>query len=189
MSRRASCAASSRRPFLEEAEGTGMLVQIESFGFKHGPPHDADLMFDVRFLPNPNYDPHIGHLTGNDQPVVDYVLREPLTQQFLEHLGSYVGFCVPQFEREGKAYLSMAIGCTGGRHRSVVLTNWLSEQLRAGGYRVGVKHRDIARADKTGKRRRSTDYLPGASYPGSIEETEQSSSPSLDEPTSPEHSL
>ncbi len=122
-----------------------MLVQIESFGFKYGAPHDADLVFDVRFLPNPNYDPQIGHMSGNDAAVIEYVTREPVTQQFQKHLREFLAFCVPQFEREGKAYLSIAIGCTGGRHRSVVLTNWLAEQLKAKGFRVGVSHRDILR--------------------------------------------
>ena len=125
-----------------------MLVQIESFGFKYGSPSDADLVFDVRFLPNPNYDPQIGHLTGNDQAIIDYVLREPVTQQYQNHLREFLGFCVPQFEREGKAYLSIAIGCTGGPHRSVVLSNWLSSHLRGLGFRTGITHRDIDRAHK-----------------------------------------
>jgi UPF0042 nucleotide-binding protein len=176
------------KTFVQEGDSAGMLVQIESFGFKHGPPHDADLIFDVRFLPNPNYEPAIGHMTGYDAPVIDFVMRETLTQQFLEHLGNYVGFCVPQFEREGKAYLSVAIGCTGGRHRSVVLSNWLAEQLRTTGYRVGISHRDIARADKTGQRRRSTDYLPGASYPGAPEGSGQSHNQPTGEPAPPEPS-
>lgn len=137
------------KTFVEDVNGDNgsaqMLVQIESFGFKHGAPSDADLVFDVRFLPNPNYDPQIGHLSGYDQPVIDYVLREPLTQQYQNHLRDFLGFCVPQFEREGKAYLSIAIGCTGGRHRSVVLSNWLSAHLREHGFRVGISHRDIAR--------------------------------------------
>ena len=133
------------KTFVADASSAQMLVQIESFGFKHGAPSDADLVFDVRFLPNPNYDPQIGHLSGNDQPVIDYVLREPLTQQYQNHLRDFLGFCVPQFEREGKAYLSIAVGCTGGRHRSVVLSNWLSTHLREQGFRVGISHRDIAR--------------------------------------------
>ena len=139
------------KTFVADASSAQMLVQIESFGFKHGAPSDADLVFDVRFLPNPNYDPQIGHLSGNDQPVIDYVLREPLTQQYQNHLRDFLGFCVPQFEREGKAYLSIAVGCTGGRHRSVVLSNWLSAHLREQGFRTGISHRDVARprASKT----------------------------------------
>ncbi len=137
------------KTFVEDANGDNgsaqMLVQIESFGFKHGAPADADLVFDVRFLPNPNYDPQIGHLSGHDQPIIDFVLREPLTQQYQNHLRDFLGFCVPQFEREGKAYLSIAVGCTGGRHRSVVLSNWLAAHLREQGFRVGISHRDIAR--------------------------------------------
>ncbi len=138
------------KTFVSDANGDNssaqMLVQIESFGFKYGAPSDADLVFDVRFLPNPNYDPDIGHLSGLDQPIIDYVLREPVTQQYQQHLRDFLEFCLPQFEREGKAYLSMAIGCTGGRHRSVALTNWLAAHLRSLGFRAGATHRDINRA-------------------------------------------
>ena len=138
--------AAIQKSFVDETDTTQMLIQVQSFGFKHGVPHDADLMFDVRFLPNPNYDRDIGHLDGYSQPVIDYVMREPVTQQFLEHLESFVGFCVPQFEAEGKSYLAIAIGCTGGRHRSVVLTNWLAEKLRAQGHRATANHRDLQRS-------------------------------------------
>jgi RNase adapter protein RapZ len=138
--------AAIQKTFVDEADGTQMLVQIESFGFKHGLPQDADIVFDVRFLANPNYDREIGHLDGFHQPIIDYVMREPLTQQFLQHLGDFVGFCAPQFEKEGKAYATIAIGCTGGRHRSVVLTNWLAELLRAQGHRVSASHRDVHRS-------------------------------------------
>jgi UPF0042 nucleotide-binding protein len=99
---------------------------IESFGFKHGPAHGADLVFDVRFLPNPNYDREIGHLDGFCQPVIDYVMREPVTGRFLEKWEDFITFLVPEFEKEGKAYLHHRVGCTGGRHRSVALTNWLA---------------------------------------------------------------
>jgi UPF0042 nucleotide-binding protein len=135
-----------QKTFVEETDAARMLVQIESFGFKHGLPHDADLVFDVRFLKNPNYDREIGHLDGYCEPVIDYVMREPLTQDYLKHLESFVGFCLPQFEKEGKAYLSIAIGCTGGRHRSVVLTNWLTEQLNESGYNARASHRDLRRS-------------------------------------------
>jgi UPF0042 nucleotide-binding protein len=138
--------AAIQNTFLDETDGAQMLVQIESFGFKHGLPQDADIVFDVRFLANPNYDREIGHLDGFHQPIIDYVMREPLTQQFLKHLGDFVSFCAPQFEKEGKAYATIAIGCTGGRHRSVVLTNWLAELLRAQGHRVSTNHRDVHRS-------------------------------------------
>ena len=135
-----------RKTFLDDPDVSQMLIRIESFGFKHGVPQDADLVFDVRFLPNPNYDRAIGHLDGNCQPVVDYVMRESLTQEFLKRLKDFVYFCVPQFEKEGKTYLTIAIGCTGGRHRSVVLSNWLAEGLRSLGHRATVNHRDVDRS-------------------------------------------
>ena len=136
--------------FLKGGDRAQMLVQINSFGFKHGLPTDADLVFDVRFLPNPNYDREIGHLDGYSNAVIDYVMRETVTQEFLNHLGSFVDFCVPQYEKEGKSYLSIAIGCTGGRHRSVVLSNWLAARLDEAGNRVSVSHRDLHRSAKEG---------------------------------------
>jgi UPF0042 nucleotide-binding protein len=135
-----------RSTFLDEPDAAQMLIRVESFGFKHGLPLDADLVFDIRFLPNPNYDREIGHLDGNCQPVIDYVMREEVTQKFLVHLREFVGFCVPQFEREGKSYLTIAIGCTGGRHRSVAVSNWLANVLRQSDYRVSSTHRDLDRS-------------------------------------------
>ena len=134
------------KTFLDNPDVSQMLIRVESFGFKHGLPQDGDLIFDVRFLPNPNYDREIGHLDGNCAPVVEYVMREPVTLDFLQHLEPFVNFCVPQFEKEGKAYLTLAIGCTGGRHRSVVISNWLANGLRDHGYRVNVSHRDLERS-------------------------------------------
>jgi RNase adapter protein RapZ len=142
-----------QKTFVEDGDAARMLVQVESFGFKHGLPQDADLVFDVRFLKNPNYDREIGHLDGYHPAVQDYVLRETLTQQFQEHLASFVEFCLPNFESEGKAYLSIAIGCTGGRHRSVVLTNWLAQRLQNQGYRVGTSHRDLRRSQAEASRK------------------------------------
>lgn len=140
--------------FLDEAtDAAHMQIRVESFGFKHGAPSDADLVFDVRFLPNPNYDRVIGHLDGHCAPVVDYVMRESVTQEFLPKLLDFVSFCVPQFEREGKAYLTIAIGCTGGRHRSVVLANWLGAKLREAGQRVQVSHRDLDRSAREARNR------------------------------------
>lgn len=140
-----------RKTFVEDADSSQMQIRVESFGFKHGVPVDVDLVFDVRFLPNPNYDRIIGHLDGHCEPVIDYVMREPVTQEYLKVLGDYVFFCVPQFENEGKSYLTIAIGCTGGRHRSVVLSNWLAERLREKGHRVQVRHRDLERSGKDKK--------------------------------------
>ena len=137
-----------RKTFVDANDASRMQIRVESFGFKHGLPTDVDLIFDIRFLPNPNYDRVIGHLDGNCEEVIDYVMREKVTQDFLKVLGDYVFFCVPQFEKEGKSYLTIAIGCTGGRHRSVVLSNWLAEQLRDKDYQVSVRHRDLERSAK-----------------------------------------
>ncbi len=134
-----------KKTFVDVEQAPGMLIQIESFGFKHGPPTGADMVFDVRFLPNPNYDREIGHLDGFCQPVIDYVMREPVTAEFLEKWEDFIAFLVPQFEREGKAYLTIAVGCTGGRHRSVALSNWLAEKLREHGFRANATHRDLVR--------------------------------------------
>jgi UPF0042 nucleotide-binding protein len=134
-----------KKTFVDAEATPGMLIQIESFGFKHGPPAGADLVFDVRFLPNPNYDREIGHLDGFCQPVIDYVMRESITAQFLEKWEDFISFLVPQFEKEGKAYLTIAVGCTGGRHRSVCLSNWLAERLRQLGFRANSTHRDLVR--------------------------------------------
>jgi UPF0042 nucleotide-binding protein len=134
-----------KKTFVDAEATPGMLIQVESFGFKHGPPTGADLVFDVRFLPNPNYDREIGHLDGFCQPVIDYVMREPVTGVFLEKWEDFVSFLVPEFEKEGKAYLTIAVGCTGGRHRSVCLANWLAARLDARGFRANSTHRDLVR--------------------------------------------
>jgi UPF0042 nucleotide-binding protein len=148
-----------QKTFLDDAaDAVHMQIRVESFGFKHGAPADADLVFDVRFLPNPNYDRVIGHLDGHCAPVIDYVMRESVTQEFLPKLLDFISFCVPQFEKEGKAYLTIAVGCTGGRHRSVVLANWLSEKLRDQGHRVQVSHRDL---DRSAREVRNFEGAPG----------------------------
>jgi UPF0042 nucleotide-binding protein len=135
-----------RATFLDVPESPQMLIRVQSFGFKHGLPTDADLVFDLRFLPNPNYDRDIGHLDGTCAPVIEYVFRDPVTQKYLEHLHSFLEFCVPQYEKEGKSYLSIAVGCTGGRHRSVALANWLADDLAMLGHRASATHRDLDRS-------------------------------------------
>lgn len=142
-----------QKTFVDSAQSSKMQIRVESFGFKHGAPQDADMVFDVRFLPNPNYDKEIGHLDGNCQPVIDYVMDAPLTSRFLRKLTSLLFFCVPEFEKEGKSYLTIAIGCTGGRHRSVVLSNWIGHQLSERGHQVRVRHRDLNRSAKMAARR------------------------------------
>ena len=121
----------------------GMLITVISFGFKHGLPIDADLVFDVRFLRNPHYVPDLKPLNGRDAPVAEYVHADPLTHPFHEKMIDLIRFALPQYEREGKAYLNIAIGCTGGRHRSVVLTEDLAAQLRDEGLNVAIRHRDV----------------------------------------------
>src|ERR1043166_4304291 len=122
--------------------GSGTLVTVESFGFKHGLPTDADLVFDVRFLANPHYEPKLKALTGNMPVVHDFIHGDPLTQPYLDKLYELLDFTLPQYVREGKAYLTIAIGCTGGRHRSVCIAEDVAEHVREQGYRVVVHHRD-----------------------------------------------
>jgi RNase adapter protein RapZ len=122
-----------------------LMITAQSFGFKHGLPLDADLVFDVRFLANPHYVPELKPLTGMSPEVVSYIHRDPLTEPLLEKMFDFVGFSLPQYQREGKAYLTIAIGCTGGRHRSVALAEELAMYLQREGYRVTVFHRDVNR--------------------------------------------
>ena len=121
-------------------------LTIQSFGFKHGPPRDADLVFDVRFLPNPHYVPELRPKTGLEPEVVDYVAREGKLAEFYTLLEPLLDFLVPQYEEEGKAHLSVAIGCTGGRHRSVAITEHLGKRFGArDDVVVEIEHRDIGR--------------------------------------------
>lgn len=117
-------------------------INIVSFGFKYGIPIDADLMFDVRFLPNPFYLEHMRPLTGLDDEVANYVFKWPTTDQFNEKILGLLHFLIPQYKKEGKSQLVVAIGCTGGQHRSVALTEYYYEQLK-GQYPVRKSHRDI----------------------------------------------
>lgn len=119
-----------------------MLITVISFGFKKGLPLDADLVFDVRFLPNPFYVESLKELDGNRDEVANYVLKWPMTARFLTKLFDFIDFLAPQYVKEGKANLIIGIGCTGGRHRSVTIANKLGEYLRTRGYLVAVDHRD-----------------------------------------------
>lgn len=130
--------------FLERQEER-LQVSIISFGFKHGLPLDADLVFDVRFLPNPHYVPSLSSLTGNDAPVKEYVFRWPITQRFCEKLEDMIGFLLPLYSKEGKPQLIIGVGCTGGQHRSVAIANRLGDFVRAQGYRAIVRHRELGR--------------------------------------------
>jgi UPF0042 nucleotide-binding protein len=123
-----------------------MTISVLSFGYKYGLPFDADLVFDVRFLPNPHFVEHLRAGSGNDHPVQEYILASQVTQAFLKQCFEFVQFLIPQYEREGKAYLTIAFGCTAGRHRSVTVANLLHQQLANQGYQMTLTHRDIEKA-------------------------------------------
>ncbi len=132
------------RIFLANEEFNSLMVSVMSFGFKHGIPQDADLVFDVRFLPNPFYLEELKHLTGNDKPVQDYVMQSPEAEGFLQKLLEMLEFLLPGYVKEGKYQLVIAIGCTGGQHRSVTLANELYSRMKnKGNYGLNIKHRDI----------------------------------------------
>ncbi len=134
------------RELLADTVADGRLqVNVVSFGYKHGLPLDVDLVFDCRFLPNPHWVDELRPLTGLDAPVRDYVLAQEGTTQFLAELDRLLALTLPGYEREGKAYLSIGIGCTGGRHRSVAVAEELGDALRRHGSRVTVRHRDVER--------------------------------------------
>ncbi len=136
-----------RRAFSELTDQQLMEVSVFSFGFKHGMPVEADLMIDVRFLPNPFYDPKMRTLTGNDKLVSDFVLQNPVTEKFLEAWWSLLDVAMPGYVAEGKSHLSIAVGCTGGQHRSVAIANATAAYLERGGYHVSRSHRDLALAN------------------------------------------
>ncbi len=128
--------------FVSEKGIRNIMISVLSFGFKYGIPIDADLVFDVRFLPNPFYVENLKKLTGNEQEVREYVMQWEESNTFRQKLIDMVEFLVPLYEKEGKFQLIIAIGCTGGKHRSVTLANELYEYLNTGGYSVFVNHRD-----------------------------------------------
>ncbi len=122
-----------------------MQISIVSFGYKHGLPLDVDLVFDVRFLPNPHWDEHLRPLTGQDGAVSEFVLGQDISQEFLNRLYGMLDLLVPAYKSEGKSYLTVAIGCTGGRHRSVAIAEQLCRWLLSSGFRPRLTHRDITR--------------------------------------------
>jgi UPF0042 nucleotide-binding protein len=121
---------------------TGLTLLFESFGFKHGIPLDADFVFDVRCLPNPNYDPRLRLLTGRDPPVIEFLGADPETRRMLEDIQRFVTDWLPAFERDNRSYLTVAIGCTGGQHRSVYFAETLAARFRDGS-QVLVRHREL----------------------------------------------
>lgn len=126
-----------------EHEANPLLVTLQSFGYKHGLPVDADMIFDVRFLPNPFFVPELKPMSGLDTPVVEYLRSQEVAMAFLERLRTLLEFLLPQFEKEGKSYLTIGVGCTGGRHRSVMIVESLAEFLRDKSFRLKVVHRDV----------------------------------------------
>ncbi len=131
--------------FAAGSDGRHLSVTVMSFGFKHGVPPQADLVMDVRFLPNPFFVEALKNQTGNDPDVARYVLERPETAGFFDRFMPLLEFLLPKYEAEGKAYLTVAIGCTGGRHRSVAVTNQVAQWVEQRGGRVQVSHRDVAR--------------------------------------------
>jgi len=139
-----------RQFFMTLSRGRGhakLVVTLLSFGYKHGLPVDADLAFDVRCLPNPHFVPTLRRRTGRDRGVINFMEREPSTREFMDRLEDYVRYVVPHYVAEGKAYLTIAIGCTGGRHRSVMIAERLRRAIAdIPGVTVRVRHRDLRRS-------------------------------------------
>jgi len=123
-----------------------MLISVVSFGFRFGVPTDSDLVFDVRFLPNPNFQPRLKGKTGRDRAVQRFVESHPQTHEFMRRITEFLFFLLPNYVREGKSYLTIAVGCTGGRHRSVALAERITRNLNGEGYKTRVSHRDIGKA-------------------------------------------
>ena len=128
--------------FQRKESERSILVSCVSFGFRHGVPEDADLVFDVRFLPNPHFVPEFRPLTGRHPKVAKYIRSFPQTKEFLQRISDLLIYLLPHYIHEGKSYLTIAIGCTGGQHRSVMISEELGKRLHKAGYRVKVTHRD-----------------------------------------------
>ncbi|MDA2933531.1 RNase adapter RapZ [Acidobacteria bacterium AH-259-D05] len=127
---------------LDDQEDT-LNVSVVSFGFKYGIPYNSELVFDVRFLPNPNFEPNLKERTGYDSQVVEYMREQPETGEILSRIYDMLEYLLPKYTREGKKYLTISIGCTGGRHRSVVVANELGKRLKQAGRKVNLIHRDL----------------------------------------------
>jgi len=128
--------------FQKRESGSNILVSCVSFGFRHGVPEDADLVFDVRFLPNPHFVPEFRPLTGRDLKVARYIRSFPQSREFIKRISQLLIYLLPHYIREGKSYLTISFGCTGGQHRSVMIAEDVGKLLRKAGYRVKVEHRD-----------------------------------------------
>ena len=134
-----------QKTFVGEESAAGMVVSATSFGYKFGVPHDIDLLFDVRFLANPHFVPELKPKMGSDPAVAAYIEKDPQTAEFMDRLADFLDYLLPLYEREHKSYLSIGIGCTGGRHRSVYVAEQLAKMLEGRGLPVRVSHRDATR--------------------------------------------
>jgi len=134
-----------REKFVGEREESKIMIYVTSFGYRHGVPADSDLVFDVRFLPNPNYIPRFKKLTGRHPSVARYIRSFPQTIEFIDRISELLIYLLPHYIREGKSYLTIAFGCTGGHHRSVMIADQIRANLAASGYRAKVTHRDTAK--------------------------------------------
>jgi UPF0042 nucleotide-binding protein len=123
-----------------------ILISVNSFGFRHGIPADADLVFDVRFLPNPNYIPEFKNRTGRDPRVARYIRSFPQAREFIDRISQLLVYLIPHCIREGKSYLTISFGCTGGRHRSVMMAEEIRRRLARAGFNVKGSHRDLGKA-------------------------------------------
>ncbi len=131
--------------FSGSEEGMPLKVEVMSFGHKYGSPRSLDLLFDVRHLPNPYFQPDLRALAGEDPEIVDYLLKQPEVSETIEKFVDLLVYLLPRYQREGKSYLTIGIGCTGGRHRSVMVANSVRQELKQRGFDTAVTHRDIAK--------------------------------------------
>jgi UPF0042 nucleotide-binding protein len=131
--------------FRGQRDESKILIYVTSFGYRNGVPPDSDLVFDVRFLPNPNYIPRFKNLTGRNPGVARYIRSFPQTVEFVERISELLVYLLPHYIREGKSYLTIAFGCTGGQHRSVMIADQIRKNLAEAGFKAKVNHRDIAK--------------------------------------------
>src|SRR5207253_6175936 len=134
--------------FSPNTEGTPMRVQVFSFGHKYGSPPELELLFDVRHLPNPFFVPELRDLSGHDRRVVKYLRSKPEVEETLRRFSDLLDYLLPLYKREGKSYVTVGIGCTGGRHRSVVVANALARRLRRAGFEATAAHRDVKKVKR-----------------------------------------
>jgi UPF0042 nucleotide-binding protein len=129
--------------FRGQGDQSKISIYVTSFGYRHGVPADSDLVFDVRFLPNPNYIPRFKNLTGKNPGVARYIRSFPQTTEFIHRIADLLAYLLPHYVREGKSYLTIAFGCTGGQHRSVMIADEIRNNLLKAGFNAKVSHRDI----------------------------------------------